>query len=413
MSKAMQDAFQDALEGLADGESLEAVINSNPQLAGNIQPLLETALSASTNAGQGEPEVGARERSRTRMLQYAAQHRSRRVAPLSFWTRWRFSFAAFSAAAIVLLSSTGIWVVSAQSLPGDPFYAIKRRAEELNRTLMASKSSRYDLDIHYRQRRVDEVLRLIETRRVEAVYFEGVLQAQNSTIWDVANVLVILDADTELIGPTSVGDEVGVNGFTTSSGAVLATTIELRRYHLIGIVEAQDGSTWVIADRWIEVSDAIVDQEIGIGSPVEVEVEVNSKGVHKALLIESLEITPTPEAPVAPSQTTSSGEVLDSKDEAEYRGTIESMSGSAIVVNGQKIYLGYKTEIDGILTPGAMVSVDAVLTDSGTWIAVEIKVEEIDELDDDDLTDPEEKSEDELDPDEDEEPDEDDSDDDD
>lgn len=412
MTKALYDTFQEALEAIQRGESLEDTLKAHAVYAQELRPLLEAAITATKVAVQAESDSNMRERSRTRMLQYAAQQRTQGSQRLPLLARWRSSFAALIVAAIILLSSTGIWVASAQSLPGDPFYGLKLRAEEINRTLVSNKSSRYELEIQYRQRRVDEVQRLLDTQRVEAVEFEGILQAQNASLWDVANVVAIVHADTDLNGPFSLGDEVEVQGVTTTSGAVLATSIELRRYQLIGAVDKLEGANWVIADRRIDMQTAIVDPGITLGAWVQVEVEVDDAGIHKGIIAKPITTAPSTELEDTSNASMPEGDEIDDEEKIKVEGRLESMSASAIQINGQTLYLIAETEIDGVLTPGVSVSVEAVLSSDGTWIALEIEVEERDadedteELDsdqpDEEDSDTEEEEEDDTDKDEDE-----------
>ncbi len=375
MSKALVQAFQDALEALTRGEPLEEVLASFPEYDEELRPLLNIALSSSYKVEDLHSRTSAQGRSRTRMLQHAATHRGAQERTMPFWTRLRFSSVALIIALAILLSSTGIWVASAQSLPGDPFYGIKRRAEELNLSLTPSKDSRYALDIQYRQRRVDEVLRLLVIDRIEAVNFEATLREQKDGLWDVGRVLVIVTADTQLNGPFTLGDEVEVHGMTTTSDAVLATSIDLKRYDLIGIVQTQESINWVIDSRKIDVSNALIDPDINVGDLVEVEVEVTHDGLHQALLLRRFLTTSTLQTTTEPTQPTIQPREFD--NESRFEGHIDSLNRSVVIVDSQVFYLLEETEIEGVLSPGTFVRVDAAQDDSGTWFALEIRVEDL------------------------------------
>ncbi len=368
MTKQVHDAFQDILEAIAAGRSIESALESYPQFADELRPLLESAPIAAPEVLAVEIDATARERSRTHMLKYAAQ---RRAESPSRMPQWRFSFASLLIAAILLLSSTGIWVASAQSLPGDPFYAIKRTAEDINRSLVSDKNTLYDLDFEYRQRRVNEVLRLLATDRVETVTFSGVLLEQNKGLWSVERVPVIIHDGTLQYGPFTPGDEVEVQGVTTKSNAVLASAVTLRRYHLIGPVLSQSELSWVIAGRYLDVSDAIIEDGIEIGSIVDAEVRIDDGGLHQAIRIALMPILA--ESPTAEPAPSSNGEDFDQKQ--RFEGQLESMSASAIIVDGQIILIDRETEIEGVLTPGSFVRVEASQTADGSWIALEIKVD--------------------------------------
>jgi hypothetical protein len=377
MANKIHEAFQDVLQAIEAGEALEVALEAYPQFDEELRSLIETTLDASRIAQTNELDISAQERSKTRMLQYAAQERSRGLSGLNLKFQWRFSFAALITAVIILLSSTGIWVVSAQSLPGDPFYELKRRAEALNLNLVSNKTTRYELDITFRQRRVEEVLRLLDLERIEAITFEGALIDQVSGVWNVERIMVIVHADTQRIGPFSLGDAVQVQGVTTISGAVLATEIELKRYHMKGVVGLQDEPIWVIADRSLNISNAIIEDGIGPGAMVEVEVEVDENGVHQAIFLKLVDppVTPEPEV-LQENATPMPDETEDFEIERKFEGPLESMSGSAIIVDGQMINIVPETEIDGVLSPGVHVRVEAAQDTDGFWIALEIKVKD-------------------------------------
>lgn len=395
MSKALHQVFQSALEALTRGEPLEVVLDSFPEHANELRPLLTIAVAASSVEDDHSPAVTAQERSRTRMLQYAATHRVAEKQLMPFWTRLRLSSMALIIIIAILLSSTGIWVASAQSLPGDPFYGIKRRTEELNLSLVSNKSSRYALDIQYRQRRVDEVARLLSFERIEAVNFEAILHEQKEGLWDVGGVLVIVSVDTQLNGPFIVGDEVDIHGITTTSGAVLATSIDLRRYQLIGTVEAQDLSYWVISNRKIDISDALIDLDINLGDIVEVEVEVTHEGIHRALLLNLFVATTTPRTQTDPPEA--SEDSIDLVSKQRFEGQLDNLNRSTIVVDGQTFRLTDETEIEGVLSPGLYIRVDAAQGADGTWFALEIRVEDLDDDDSHEIDSPDDgKDEDDL-----------------
>ena len=375
MNKELNHAFQAALEALARGEPLESTLAAHPQFAAEMKPLLQTAIAATQAKLESTPETEASEHSRRRMLQYASSQRMNRVLQIPLWKRWRFSYGSLAAVVIVLLSSVGIWVASAQALPGDTFYSLKLRAEELNLSLTANKVSMQSLQTQYRQRRVDEVQKLLEVGRVEAIAFEGVLRLQGDEIWDVERVLVLLNQDTAFQGPFSLGDDVEVRGVTSNNGSVLASTIGLRRYHLINQILAQDGNIWVIADRRIDVSDALIEPGIVLGSLVEVEVEVTGENLHKALLVKHFEMVSTPtlsESGVEATEAPRDESETDTK--VEFNGLLESMNSTVVIVNGRTFHLTTETEIEGVLAPGVNITVEAVESDDGGWIANRIRV---------------------------------------
>jgi hypothetical protein len=258
---------------------------------------------------------------------------------------------------------------------------------------LSDQQARYDLDLEYRGRRVEEVKALLANESIATVSFAGTLLAQNDNLWDVEQVLVIVHAGTEQAGPFTLGDQIEVRGITTKSGAVLASALNLRRYHLVGPVIMQDGDHWVIAGRSLDVSHAIIQSGIAAGSLVDVEVEVGDDGQHRAVLIRFVDDGED----TAPAVPTPEEEEDQLSRQERFEGPIENMSASALLVNGRTFFLTGETEIEGVLAPGVVVRVEAGQAADGTWHALEIKVRDSeDDEEDTELEDGESSSEDEA-----------------
>ena len=67
-------------------------------------------------------------------------------------------------------------------------------------------------------------------------------------------------------------------------------------------------------------------------------------------------------------------------EEFEIEGTIESLTDTGIVVDGQEIIIDETTEIEGILAVGTMVEVEALVQDDGSLLALEVEVEDGEEV---------------------------------
>jgi len=67
-------------------------------------------------------------------------------------------------------------------------------------------------------------------------------------------------------------------------------------------------------------------------------------------------------------------------EEFEIEGTIESLTDTGIVVDGQEIIIDETTEIEGTLEVGAIVEVEALVQDDGSLLALEVEVEDGEEV---------------------------------
>ncbi len=133
--------------------------------------------------------------------------------------------------AVLVMSTNGLLVASARALPGDRLYPLKRGIEtsQLRFTLEADK--KISLEHQFDERRVDETQSLINVMRAEPVEFSGRLTDMQEDEWLVSGIPVRLTDETIIEPGIEIGDEVEVDGMTTSLGLVEATHLLLARDH--------------------------------------------------------------------------------------------------------------------------------------------------------------------------------------
>jgi len=185
LSKEFEERLNECLEALSSGQrTLEECLAMYPDDAARLEPLLQTAMLLScVLAAEPRPEfaTSSRERflkvtgsrlreslsfeprqsfvmaARQRFLA-AAQQMVRERKP----DRWRpaFRVAQFaSAAAAVIFMGFGSFAVttSADALPGDWQYPVKRTVEDIRYTFAFGEGSRRQLDIEYTHERLTEI----------------------------------------------------------------------------------------------------------------------------------------------------------------------------------------------------------------------------------------------------------------
>jgi hypothetical protein len=148
-------------------------------------------------------------------------------------------------------------------------------------------------------------------------------------------------------------------------------------YAVEGTVESvsqgPDGITIVVDGKTIVIPDAQIAGMLAEGTVVKIEFEVDDNGSLVALEIELED---------------EDNEDLDDEDtdgKQELKGTIESLTDTSVVINGQTIVFGDNIEIEGILEVGASVEIEYV-EDNGSLVAlgIEVEDEDNDDLDDED-----------------------------
>ena len=244
------EALDACLAALESGASLDRVLAGYPALAAELRPLLIAARAVGAGPDLARVPVGAQISSRSQFVAGAAGARLVAVPvpgpKLGFWPRlnswlaWRpMAGSSLAARAIVTLlvvaaglgaGGYGAVAASAQSLPGDALYGVKRSVEDTQLLLAPDEQARARLQSEFDARRVHEVLAVAGEHRQVAVDFTGMLisrdgpQLQN---WLVSGVAVLVSPQTPVDGVPAAGAQVRVLGMTQASGVVLAQHVSV------------------------------------------------------------------------------------------------------------------------------------------------------------------------------------------
>lgn len=205
-------AFNECVDMLGAGRTVEECLRRYPQYAADLRPMLETGLLVRRVMVDPFTVRQAQDRVRFRVAQAmrAPVRKNRTSRSLLSWV------AGFI---LVFLLSTGLLVGSSGSLPGDALYPIKRAAESVQLGL----SSDTTLRDQFAQRRIDETAALLAARREAEVRFEGTIEQIDGTLWRIASLPARV---SNLTGAAfSIGDRVEVRGLTTSSGELIAAEL--------------------------------------------------------------------------------------------------------------------------------------------------------------------------------------------
>jgi Domain of unknown function (DUF5666)/Domain of unknown function (DUF5667) len=226
MNKRLPDALENCLQRMDQGESLDSALALYPELAAQLRPLLETAARARSARRESLPQA-VLVRQRSRGLALAAelrQGKNRRLLQRRFW---RPAVTILAVIAILVMSSNGLLIASAHSIPGDTLYPLKRSLESTQLHLVSNPAKRQVLEREFGERRVDETKSLLTHQRIENVDFTGVVSSQSEGKWLVSGISVNVTPHTEIDEGILVGDEIEVHGTTDSGGSVAASQLSL------------------------------------------------------------------------------------------------------------------------------------------------------------------------------------------
>jgi hypothetical protein len=366
MNDRLYDAFEVCRLALETGVPLDAAVRLYPHLADELTAALEAWQAASLLA-TGLPEMPAEriQRSRTRLLGRAAQLRGtthRRAIAVRGISR--LALATFSLLLFVVLGWGGLATASAQALPGDSLYRVKRVDENL-RLGLSAPTKRSDLETEYSERRSEEVRALLELGREHEIEFTGVVRSQTGEVWDVNGVRVVVGPAAEVDAGLVPGMTVEVEGSTDATGTVLAREIHLAAYTWEGTVEAIGLQAWTVSGRVLTVDrSSAIAPGIRLGDRVLVLIDVLSGSAHARSILYLGPEESDPEPSPAPT------------NEWEFEGLVQAIGAQVWIVAGQTLLIVPETELDDTLHVGDAARVKAQTTAQGRVLALKITRED-------------------------------------
>ncbi len=211
--RAFELVLDEALQMMAAGASRDECLARFPEHAEALTPLLAAAEVARAGLHADDP-IPAPDLSRGRrrlLLAARPPHRS------------LFEFLRFATAMAlaVVLVFIGVAAASANALPGDALYPIKRGLESAQLALTFDPATCATLQAEHAARRRAEAQAVINLRRETQVEFEGVVERVGENEVVVSGLIVRVEGTVGF----QPGDQVSVEANTTADGTIVAETI--------------------------------------------------------------------------------------------------------------------------------------------------------------------------------------------
>jgi len=342
MNNKLFDALEICLQEIKNGAEVEAILARYPELAGELRPILNTAAKARKMAVPG-PSPEAVRRGRARVMQRAAELREAKLAPRTrrvIPAIQRFAMA-FTLAAMLLMSGSGLVNVSASALPGEHLYPVKRTWEDLRLIFVFDQNARRMLEDEYESERLHEVTELLGEGRHESIQFAGVYMLVNGASY-VSGVQVILPAGG--LQPDN-GTPVVITGRTNAQGFVEIDSINA-------------------------LPDGVV---VPVGKPIEMETEIETDSQPQP---QQPQPQPEPTSLTPTSPLPSSGVQIPGEDPDFYevKGKLQSISPQSLIINGLTIQLG-DIKVEGPVCVGVKMEIKGYYSLEGQFVATEAKSE--------------------------------------
>jgi hypothetical protein len=160
MKDEFQHIFEDCLELLEQGASIEDCLNKYPAEAGELKSLLSMAQLSRKSLHYAIPR-DAKARIRTRiMTHYDRQHwpRDQKKPIWSLMRRW--AYVTIFILTFLIVAGVGLNAASANAVPGDLLYPIKRSFEEIQIAFSFSDMAKAEAHVRLAERRISEIIEL-------------------------------------------------------------------------------------------------------------------------------------------------------------------------------------------------------------------------------------------------------------
>lgn len=170
MTKKLENIFNECVERMLRGESIESCLKDYPKEADELRPLLITAVNIERRAHlvQPRPEFKGWARVRLEGAQiYARQQKQPRGNGFLVWRQgWAL---ALTAVFVILFACAGTAAAASDALPDEPLYPIKLTTEQVRLAFTFSDTSKTKLHTRLIEKRSLEIAAMARQGKTEQV----------------------------------------------------------------------------------------------------------------------------------------------------------------------------------------------------------------------------------------------------
>jgi len=392
MDKRLENALDECLSRLSEGEDLETCLQRFPRLREELEPLLRVAVALRHRAEVATPPAAALARARARVM---SEGQARQIArpqpvPLRWWAQLPHTTFARAAATVmltvVLLGAllAGGSIVSAHSLPGDPLYSVKRTSERVRLLLTYDDQSREELAQHYAALRVEEIKQVTDEGREARVDFAGQVDSIQGDTITVEGVPIHISTDQLLAERPQVGDRVEVVVHTQDDGSVELQSLDINTPTPAKATQVQSilGSATPTPPAQQKPSSTPTAEQPTTKpttAPTRTPTLAASATVQPTRTLTPVATrTPSPSATAQPAATQTPTVATPPREiRVRIEGLIQEIAVSHWLVNSQRVLLSSSTHVNqtsATAQVGGWAIVDALQTQDGSLVAQEIIV---------------------------------------
>ncbi len=190
------DILNECLDRILRGETVDQCLQSYPEQAGELEPLLRTALAAKTASHiQPRPEFRARARYEFQSaLRDMEARKSRRRSFLNWHWQWQWQSGwaiAMIAVLVIVIAGGSTVAASRNSMPDEFLYPVKITAENVQLALTPSEVGKAELNARYAEKRAEEIVYMVAQDNPQDV--QAVAQLMNDNLRNI-NTLIEKEA---------------------------------------------------------------------------------------------------------------------------------------------------------------------------------------------------------------------------
>lgn len=205
MTKRLENIFNECLERMLQGESIESCLGSYPEEAAELEPLLRTTLGFRWRASSVQPSPEFKTQARLRFQEaqiQAVQQQSQPQKP-GFFARQRSWALALTAVLVILLVGSGTAVASSDTLPDEFLYPTKLATEQVRLAFTFSGEAKVELHTQLAENRAQEIVAMAHQGKTEqvAIVTEKLADQLQETANAVAKVETTKDRAQLLMAP--------------------------------------------------------------------------------------------------------------------------------------------------------------------------------------------------------------------
>ncbi|HSQ25549.1 MAG TPA: DUF5666 domain-containing protein [Anaerolineales bacterium] len=282
-------ALDVCIQSLQSGMDLDQVLDLYPKWRRELGPLIRSAYVANQIGGSTVFNQDGFEKERQKYLE-AAQTIIPETQIPGKSGRLGGCMSLLILGMIVFLALSGGVFLSGRALPGSLFYGFKEASRDIRLFFIEDSRGYIQTNLLMDEERVQEIEEVIHKGRRVPVNFGGRITQGGDGEWKVHNLLIIYDAETQLVGDIWPGYYVQVEGVLLEDGSILAKRIQFQQFLIKGTVETLTPERMIVDGIEILLApDTLLLGSIEPGSKVEVMTLLADEGLYRARLIKVIE----------------------------------------------------------------------------------------------------------------------------